>query len=225
MTPLGTSFGSSAARESAVPEFVRRVLLWMSAGLAITGAVAYGVATAPGLVRLVLLNRPIFWGLVIGQLILVAVISGAIDRMSAALATGLFLLYSATVGLTISVIFFVYTMQSIGQVFFITAGTFAAFAAYGYITKRDLTSMGQLFFMGVIGIVIASVVNLFLASDALSWAISIVGVVVFCGLTAADTARVASENRPAVGERGDGVPAYEVWRRRITDQFVSLGRV
>jgi FtsH-binding integral membrane protein len=191
MNPPRTSFGTGYAQERAIPEFIRRVFLWMSAGLAITGFVAYGVASlaANGSFPI---SRPLFIVLILVELGLVVAISAAINRISAATAAGLFLLYSAVNGVTLSVIFFAYTLHSIGQVFFITAGTFGAFALYGYITKRDLTSMGQLFFMGLIGIVIASVVNIFLHSDALAWAISVVGVVVFCGLTAYDMQKLRS---------------------------------
>ena len=192
MSSPRTSFGTSFAREQAIPEFIRRVFLWMSGGLALTGAVAYGVAASPALTRAILLNRGIFWILILVELGLVFAMTAAINKISASVATMFFLAYAAVNGLTMSVIFFAYTMQSIAQVFFITAATFGAFAIYGYVTKRDLTSMGQLFFMGLIGIIIASVVNIFLASDALSWAISVIGVVVFCGLTAYDMQKLRS---------------------------------
>jgi uncharacterized protein len=201
--PIRTSFGAGYAQERAIPEFIRRVYLWMSVGLALTGVVAYGVASlaANGAFPI---SRPLFWVLIFVELGLVMAIAGAINRISAATASGLFLLYSAVNGVTLSVIFLAYTLHSIGQVFFITAGTFAAFAVYGYVTKRDLTQMGQLFFMGLIGIVIASVVNIFLGSDALSWAISVVGVAVFCGLTAYDMQKLRSyalgASRDAGGE-------------------------
>lgn len=185
-SPYRTSFGSSAAYEQVVPEFIRRVFLWMAGGLTLTGITAFAVVASPALQRAILLNRGVFWILIFAELGIVVAMSAAIDKISATAATACFLAYSALNGLTLSVIFFVYTAGSIAQVFFISAGTFAAFAIYGYVTKRDLTSMGQLFFMGLIGIVIASVVNIFLASSALAWAVSVVGVVVFCGLTAYD---------------------------------------
>ncbi len=205
MNPIRTSYGAAHAQEKAVPEFIRRVYLWMSIGLALTGVISYAVASSPTLVRAIVLNRPVFWLLIIAELGIVFGMSAMINKISATAATACFLFYSALNGLTLSVIFLAYTASSIAQVFFITAGTFGAFAVYGYVTKRDLTSMGQLFMMGVIGLIIASVVNIFLASDALSWAVSVVGVVIFCGLTAYDMQklkRFASEGALTVGSEG-----------------------
>jgi FtsH-binding integral membrane protein len=222
MNPPRTSFGSAAVRESAVPEFIRRVFLWMSLGLSITGFVAYFVASSPAVVRAVVLNKAIFWVLILAELGLVVAISAATERIGATVAAGLFALYSALNGVTLSVIFLAYTLHSIGQVFFITAGTFAGFAIYGYVTRRDLTSMGQLFFMGLIGIVIASVVNIFLGSDALDWAISVVGVVVFCGLTAWDMQTLKSYALET-GSGGEAARRYSiVGALRLYLDFINL---
>jgi uncharacterized protein len=128
-----------------------------------------------------------FIGLFIAQLLLVVTISSAIQRISPAAATALFLLYAALNGVTLSVIFWVYTRASLGSVFFITAGTFAATSVYGYTTKRDLSRYGHLLFMALIGIVIASCVNFFMHSAMLYWAVSYIGVILFVGLTAYDT--------------------------------------
>ncbi len=206
MNPMqATSFGASAAYERAVPEFIRRVFLWMAGGLTITGIVAFVVASSPALIEAIVLNRMVFYGLIIAEFGLVIGISAAINKISATVAALLFVAYSAINGATLSIIFLVYTASSVATVFFITAGMFGTLAVYGYITKRDLTSMGQLFFMGLIGIVIASVVNIFMHNDALTWAISIVGVVVFCGLTAWDAQKMRSFALQNAGNLGGEV--------------------
>jgi FtsH-binding integral membrane protein len=184
-----TSYGAGVQTSTAVAEFFRTVFLWMTIGLTLTGVIAYGVASSEQMVAWIF-GTPLYWVVLLAPLGIVFAMSAMQDRMSATAATGMFLLYSAVNGLTFSFIFLVYTGGSIARVFFITAGMFGALALYGFVTKRDLTGMGQLFFMGVIGLIIASLVNIFLASDALSWAISVVGVVIFAGLTAYDTQRL-----------------------------------
>jgi FtsH-binding integral membrane protein len=200
-----SSYGASYASERAVPAFIRSVYAWMAGGLALTGLVAYTVATSPVLTSAILGNRLVFYVLLFVELGIVIGMSAAMNKISAATATFFFLVYSAVNGLTMSAIFLVYSGQSIATVFFITAGMFGALAVYGAVTKRDLTSMGQLFFMGLVGIIIAMVVNWFLQSPALTWAISVVGVVVFCGLTAYDSQRLrayAVENAMTLGDEG-----------------------
>ena len=204
VNPLGSSsYGAPYVSERVIPEFIRGVYMWMAVGLALTGLVAYGVASSPALVGTFILNRPVFYGLIIAELAIVFGMSMAINKISSGLATLFFLVYSALNGLTMSVIFLVYTGESIGGVFFITAGMFGALATYGYVTKRDLTSMGQFFFMGLVGLIIASVVNIFLASDALTWAISVVGVIVFCGLTIYDSNKLKAYALENAGTLGD----------------------
>jgi FtsH-binding integral membrane protein len=146
--------------------------------------------SSPALLNAVFGNRLVFYGLVIGELGLVFAISGAIDKLSAQAASFLFILYAALNGVTMAVIFMVYTAESIGSTFVITAATFGAMSAYGYLTRRDLTSWGSFLFMGLIGVVIASVVNIFTQSSAASWIISAIGVIVFTGLTAYDTWKI-----------------------------------
>jgi FtsH-binding integral membrane protein len=199
-----TSYGAAVSTDSAVAEFFRRVFLWMTVGLAVTGGVAFWVASSARLIE-IFLTGPIFWVVLLAPLGIVFAMSALEGKLSALAATGMFLLYSAVNGLTFSMIFLIYTGSSIARVFFITAGMFGALALYGFVTRRDLSGMGQLFFMGVVGIIIASLVNIFLASDALSWAISVVGVVVFAGLTAYDTQRLrayAIENAVGIGSEG-----------------------
>lgn len=197
------SYSTPYAYERVVPEFIRGVYMWMAMGLILTGVIAYGVASTPALVEAIVLNRPIFYLLIFAELGIVFGMTMAMNRISALTATGFFLIYSALNGLTLSVIFLIYSSQSITAVFFITAGMFGAMAVYGYVTKRDLTSMGQLFFMGVIGLIIASVVNIFMQSDALTWAISVVGVVIFCGLTAYDSQKLRAYALENAGTLGD----------------------
>ena len=172
------------------PALMRKVYLWMALALTITGVTAYGVATSPNILTLIYQNTAIFWGLMIGELALVMIVSGAINRLSLTMATLLFALYSVLNGLTMSSIFLVYTMASIAKVFFITAATFAAMAFYGYTTKRDLSRMGTLLFMALIGLIIATIVNLFLKSSGLDLILSYAGVLIFVGLTAWDTQKI-----------------------------------
>lgn len=174
----------------AFPSLMRKVYLWMALALVITGFTAFGVATNPGLAYTIVTNRLLFWGLIIAEFGLVIAISGAINRLSATTATLLFVLYSIVNGATLSVIFLAYTLTSIASVFFITAGLFAVMAFIGYTTKTDLTSMGKILMMAVIGIVLATVVNIFVGSSMLTMIVSYVGVVVFTGLTAYDSQKI-----------------------------------
>jgi len=178
-------------RTVAVPvEFVRGVFAWMFIGLALTGVVALYTAGSPTLIRAIFGNKLVFYGLIFGELGLVIAISGAINRLSAGTATWLFLLYSALNGVTLASIFLVYTGGSIAATFFVSATTFGAMSLYGYATQKDLTSWGSFLFMGLIGVVIASVVNIFLNSPLVAWVASVCGVLVFVGLTAYDTQKI-----------------------------------
>lgn len=174
----------------AFPALMRKVYVWMTLALVITGFTAFGIAENPGLVYTIVTNRLLFWGLVIGEFALVMAIYGAIGRLSATAATLLFVLYSIVNGATLSVIFLAYTMTSIASVFFITAGTFAVMAFIGYTTKTDLTSFGKMLMMELIGIILATVVNIFIGSSMLNMIVSYVGVVVFVGLTAYDSQKI-----------------------------------
>ena len=173
--------------QTRVNEFIRSVYNWMAIGLALTGFVAYYVAHTPAMVELIFGNRILFFGLIIGELALVFMISARIQKMQASTATALFVVYSILNGATLSFIFLVYTASSITSTFFICSATFVACSIYGWTTKRDLTSMGGFLTMGLIGIIIASLVNMFFRSSAMSMIISYIGVVVFVGLTAYDT--------------------------------------
>ena len=175
---------------AAFPVLMRKVYVWMTLALVITGVTAYGVATSPGLMMAIATNNLLFWGLIIAEFGLVLAISAAINKLSLTTATLLFVLYSVINGATLSFIFAIYTMSSIASVFFITAGTFAVMAFIGYTTKKDLTSMGKILLMALIGIIIATVVNIFLKSTGLEMIVSYLGVLIFVGLTAYDSQKI-----------------------------------
>jgi FtsH-binding integral membrane protein len=162
----------------------------MAIGLGLTGLVAFYVSNSEAMMRLIFGNQLIFFGLIIGELALVFSISARVHKMKASTATSMFVLYAALNGATLSAIFLVYTRSSIASTFFVCAATFVASSIYGWATKRDLTSMGQFLFMGLIGIIIASVVNLFVRSSGVSLIVSYIGVIVFVGLTAYDTQKL-----------------------------------
>lgn len=175
---------------SAFPALMRKVYVWMAMALVITGFTAYGVATTPALLMAIATNRILFFGLIIAEFALVIGLSAAINRLSLSMATLMFVLYSVINGAVLSLIFVVFTMSSIASVFFITAGTFAVMAFIGYTTKTDLTSLGKILFMALIGIIIATVVNIFLKSTGLEMIVNYIGVLVFVGLTAYDSQKI-----------------------------------
>jgi hypothetical protein len=170
-----------------VNSFVRSVYQWMAIGLGLTGIVAYSVANLPEVRIIIFGSGVVFFGLIIAQLVLVFMISTRIYRMQASSATLLFVLYSVLNGATLSSIFLAYAQSSITSTFFVCSATFVACSVYGWSTRRDLTSMAGFLTMGLIGIVIASLVNLFVQSNAVSVIVSYIGVLVFVGLTAYDT--------------------------------------
>ncbi|MBU1054299.1 MAG: Bax inhibitor-1/YccA family protein [Proteobacteria bacterium] len=173
-----------------VNEFIRSVYNWMGIGLALTGLIAYYVSNDAGLQSLIFGNKLVFFGLIIAELALVFTISARVNKMKASTATAMFIIYAALNGATLSAIFLIYTASSITSTFFVCAATFLACSIYGMVTKRDLTSMGGFMTMGLIGIIIASVANLFIKSSAMSMIISYIGVIVFVGLTAYDTQKL-----------------------------------
>lgn len=173
------------------PALMRKVYVWMTLALVITGFTAYGVATSPGIMSAIIASKGIMWGLLIAEIALVFYVTARINRLSLTTATVLFILYSVLNGATLSIIFLAYTMQSIASVFFITAGTFAAMSLIGYFTKADLSSLGKILLMALIGVIIATLVNAFLIkSGGFSLIISYVGVLIFVGLTAYDTQKI-----------------------------------
>lgn len=166
---------------------ISKVYVWMTLALAITGITAYGVATTP---TLFMTMGKMMWGLVIAELVLVFTLSAAINRLSLSVATLMFIVYSVLNGCMLSSIFYVYSPMIITKVFFITAGTFGITAAYGYATKRDLSSFGRIFYMALLGLFIATVVNFFMKSATLDYLLSYAGVIIFTGLTAWDSQKI-----------------------------------
>ena len=171
----------------AFPVLMRKVYTWMTLALLITGVTAFGVASSP---TLFMSLSKMMWGLIIAELALVFILSGAINRLSLGTATLMFIGYSVLNGAMLSSIFLVYEPMVIAKVFFITAGTFGAMAVYGYTTKKDLTSMGKILFMALIGLIIATVVNMFLKSPGFDYILSYIGVAIFIGLTAWDSQKI-----------------------------------
>lgn len=174
----------------AVPALIRKVYTWMAMALTITGITAYGVATSPNLIEMILTNKLLFWGLIIAELGMVMALSARLHKLSLTSATLLFILYSVLNGATLSVIFLAYTMTSIATTFFVTAGTFGVMSIYGYTTKTNLDSIGKFLTMALIGLIIAIVINLFLGNSMFEIIISGIGVLVFVGLTAWDTQKI-----------------------------------
>jgi len=197
------AFGpTSVAAENA--RFMSRVYTWMTGGLCITGIVAWNVSGNPELVQAIFGNRLLFWGLVIAQLGAVAVLAGLINRISALTATLIYFLYAGLTGLTLSGIFLVYTGSSIAEVFAVTAFGFAGLSGVGYVTKRDLGPVGSFCMMGLFGLVGFSLLSMFLPSlmtQGSSFVFSIVGIIVFAGLTAYDTQKIKGMNAP--GDEGN----------------------
>lgn len=173
-----------------VTSFLRTVYGWMFVGLGITAVTAFVVASSPVILETIVLNRGLIWVLLIAQLGLVFFLSARVNSLTPTTAAGLFILYSALVGVTTSILLLVYTGTSIVTTFFITGGMFGAMAVFGTVTRRSLAGVGQFFFMGLIGLILASIVGLFWQNDALQFVISIVGVIVFTGLTAWDAQRL-----------------------------------
>jgi FtsH-binding integral membrane protein len=185
-------FSASWPVEERVTAFLRAVYGWMCGGLAITAVTASVIASSPAVVVAIATNRVLFWGLMIAQLGLVFVLSARVQQLAASTAAMLFIAYSALTGVTISFVLLAYTGESVATTFVITAGMFGAMAAYGTTTRRSLAGFGQFLFMGLIGVVIASLVGIFWHSDALQFLISFVGVIVFTGLAAYDAQRLKS---------------------------------
>jgi hypothetical protein len=193
------SIGRPVARPVAINAFMRGVYQWMTLGLGLTALVAYAVQVSTGLQNFLMQNQMLFFGLIIGQLALVVGLSAGIRKLSAAAASGMFMVYSAMNGLTIGLVLLFYTTASVASAFVTCSGMFAAMSIYGMTTKRDLTSWGSFLFMGLIGIIIASIVNIFIGSSMMHFVISVIGVIVFTGLTAYDTQKlkIMGETAPA----------------------------
>ena len=185
-----SSYVPADVRDVRVTAFLSRVYGWMFLGLLLTAGTAVIVASSPTLIDTLILNRPVLWILILGQLGLVIYLSARVNKIAPTTAAILFLLYSATVGVTTSTIFLVYTGASIMSAFVVAGGMFGTMAVFGSVTKRSLAGVGQFMFMGLIGLIIASIVNIFWFNDLLNFVICVVGVLVFTGLTAWDAQRM-----------------------------------
>jgi FtsH-binding integral membrane protein len=205
--------------------FMAAVYRWMTFGLALTALVAFSVATSETALRLILGNRLVFFGLILAQLGLVIALSAAATRLSAATAGGLFLLYSALNGVTLSVVLLVYTGASVALAFVSTAGTFAAMSIYATVTRRDLSSWGSFLFMGLIGVIIASLVNMFLHSSMVTFVVSCMSVVVFTGLTAYDTQKLRAFARAGGGSGAMAVNGALALYLDFVNLFLALLRL
>src|SRR5262245_45863637 len=189
MTP-DAAFATPTLAAERVTSFLRAVYGWMCGGLAITAVTASFIASSPALVVAIATNRLLFWALVIVQLGIVFVLSARVDRLAANTASLLFIAYSALTGVTISFVLLAFTGASVATTFVVTAGMFGALALYGTVTRRSLAGLGQFLFMGLIGIVLASIVGIFWHNDGLQFVISFIGVIVFTGLAAYDAQRL-----------------------------------
>jgi len=178
------------ALSNAFPVLMRKVYSWMTFALLITAITAYGVSNSPALMSMIFSSKLTFFLLFGAELGLVIWLSARIEKLSLTSATLLFILYSFINGVFLSTIFVVYAPTAITKTFLITAGTFGAMSAYGYFTKQDLTSLGKLFMMGLIGLILAIIVNLFLKSSMMDLVISVIGVIIFVGLTAYDSQKI-----------------------------------
>jgi len=194
MTPNDTrpsaAFPSAVSIPDRVSAFLSAVYGWMCAGLAITAGTAWFVAGSPAIVIAIATNRLLFWGLMIAQLGIVVVLSARVQRLTAATASLLFILYSALTGVTLSFVLLAYTGESVATTFLVTSGMFGGLAMYGTVTRRNLAGLGQFLFMGLIGVVLASIVGMFWHNDGLQFVISFIGVIVFTGLAAYDAQRL-----------------------------------
>lgn len=186
--------GLLSAAEIESRTFIQKVYAWMSVGLAVTGGCALYMASDPRMITALVQNKVLFYGLLIAEFGLVIALAGWVKKMEVNTARFAFLFYSALTGITMSVIFLIYTSGSIANAFFMSAGMFAIMSVYGYTTKTDLTSMGNFMMMGLIGVILASIVNWWVKSPAIQWALSIISVIVFTGLTAYDTQKIKAMN-------------------------------
>ncbi|HTO87321.1 MAG TPA: Bax inhibitor-1/YccA family protein [Thermoanaerobaculia bacterium] len=207
MTPQSAFAATTVAGAERVTAFLRKVYGWMCVGLGITAAVAFAVAGSPTILRAIVANPILYIGLFVAELGLVFYLSARVARLAPGTAAALFVLYSALNGATLSFILLAYTGTSVATTFAVTAGMFGALALYGSTTRRSLAGIGQFVFMGLIGVILASIVGLFWHSPGLQFVISVVGVIVFTGLTAWDAQRL--KQMAAVTPEGE-VSSYAV---------------
>lgn len=200
--------------EEETKRYFQKVYLWMVIGLLVTAAVSWGVFQNEAAITFIFSNTIVFIGIILVQFALVSLMVFLMKKVSATVATLLFVFYAATVGLTFSVIFIVFTLGSIGQVFLICAGMFAALSALGFFTKKDLSGMGKFLFMALIGLIIASVINIFVQNSVFDFIISIIGVLLFSALTVYDTQKIKKMN--IIGNEGTQEDHKEAIRGALT---------
>jgi uncharacterized protein len=202
--------------------FIVQVYAWMTFGLVVTAAAAYLTLTIPGVLAALFSNQFIFFGLLIAELVLVGLLSGLVNRLSPAVAAMLFVGYAVLNGVTLSIVMLVYTATSVATVFGITACTFGIMSLWGYTTHRDLTKMGNLLIMALFGMVIASIVNIFLANSALYWIVTYVGVLIFIGLIAYDTQKLKAMSVAVSADGQMASKASIVGALRLYLDFINL---
>jgi FtsH-binding integral membrane protein len=208
--------------------FMQKVYFWVFLGLFISGITALVVSITPAFYELILGNQILFFSLIIAELALVIALVFAIKKLSAGMATFFFLFYSFLTGLTLSAVLFVYTASSVFMVFFITSGMFLAISIYGFFTKTDLTSLGPILFMGLIGLIIALIVNIFLQSALFDFILAILGVIIFTGLTAYDTQKIKNRSffkSTSIGERKEAIISALKLYLDFINLFLSLLRL
>lgn len=219
---MNTQYMSASEIETLQANFIQKVYGWMCLALTITGFVALRAASSESLMNIIVGNQLIFFGIIIAELGLVVWLSRSIDTMTSNKAIALFLLYSALNGLTLSVLFLAYTSASIASTFFITAGTFGVMSAYGYFTKSDLSSWGNILFMALIGLIIASVVNIFWHNEILYWIVTYAGVLIFVGLTAYDTQKIKEMSLKMESESEEGRKGAIMGALRLYLDFINM---
>lgn len=212
----------SQSRETAQATVMTKVYGWMTIALLITAFSAMFTLSSPALLELIFGNKLVFYGLIIGELLLVGSLVLAVQKMSPTMAAIVFIGYSALNGLTLASIFLIYTAGSIALTFFITAGTFAVMSIYGYTTKADLTRIGNLALMALVGIIIASIANFFLQSETLYWIISYIGVAVFVGLVAYDTQKIKNLSDSIDVNSAEGKRASLIGALTLYLDFINL---
>ncbi|MES2766217.1 MAG: Bax inhibitor-1/YccA family protein [Bacteroidota bacterium] len=229
------NYPNTLASESAIVEaqkqYLAKVYAWMVGGLLLTGIVSYAIAGSETFLNMLSENPSILWISLLAELGLVIALSAAINKISPMVAGAMFLAYSFLNGITLSLLFMAYTAESLTSTFFIAAGMFGAMSIYGFVTKRDLSGMGSFMFMGLIGLIIASLVNMWLQSPMINWVASIIGVIIFTGLTAYDTQQLkeqyALESGPdgaALAQKGAIIGALKLYLDFL-NLFLMLLRV
>lgn len=208
------SYMSQDAIAAEQQRFMVRVYNWMGSGLALTGIMAWFTSTNETILNILVTNPMLFIVLLLGELGLVFYLAARVMHMSASQAMGVFFLYAGLNGVTLAPLFLLYTTASLASTFMVTAGMFGAMSIYGYTTKKDLTSWGSFLFMGLIGIIIASIVNMFMNSSALYWVITYAGILIFVGLTAYDTQKIKETN--ILGNEGTDEDTKEAIRGALS---------